>query len=71
MPAVSMMIKPASAGCDLRCRYCFYADEAAHRAQGVRGRMTRRTAALCAGKALEYARGGPLCSRGASPPWQG
>lgn len=61
MPAVSMMIKPASAGCDLRCRYCFYADEAAHRAQGVRGRMTRRTAALCAGKALEYARGGP-CS---------
>ena len=26
VPAVSMLIKPASDACDLRCSYCFYAD---------------------------------------------
>lgn len=58
MPDISLMMKPASAGCNLRCRYCFYADEAASRAEGARGVMTRETAALCARKALEHADGG-------------
>lgn len=31
MPPLSVMIKPASASCNLRCKYCFYADEAAMR----------------------------------------
>lgn len=33
------MIKPASAGCDLRCRYCFYWDEAAQRETASFGKM--------------------------------
>ncbi|MGI6256080.1 MAG: anaerobic sulfatase maturase [Acutalibacter sp.] len=31
MHPISVMIKPASSGCNLRCSYCFYADEAAMR----------------------------------------
>ena len=27
MPALTIMIKPVSGRCDMRCRYCFYADE--------------------------------------------
>ena len=26
MPAISIMIKPASGRCNLRCKYCFYHD---------------------------------------------
>ena len=26
-PAITLLIKPASGSCNLRCRYCFYADE--------------------------------------------
>ena len=29
-----MMIKPASAACNLRCDYCFYFDEADTREEG-------------------------------------
>ena len=60
MPPVHLMLKPASAGCNLRCKYCFYADEAACRAEGMRGMMTRETAALAAEKALAHAEG--LCT---------
>lgn len=31
MHPISVMIKPASSGCNLRCKYCFYADEASLR----------------------------------------
>ena len=30
MPPLTMMIKPASSACNMRCAYCFYADVAAH-----------------------------------------
>lgn len=40
MPPLSVLIKPASSACNLRCQYCFYADEAALRAVGNRGVMT-------------------------------
>ena len=40
MPPLSVLIKPASSACNLRCRYCFYADEAARRAVGNRGVMS-------------------------------
>lgn len=39
MPPLSVLIKPASSACNLRCQYCFYADEAAQRAVGDRGVM--------------------------------
>ena len=32
MPPISLLIKPASGSCNMRCRYCFYADEGANRA---------------------------------------
>lgn len=31
MPPLTLMLKPASGRCNMRCRYCFYADELAHR----------------------------------------
>ena len=38
------MLKPASSLCNLRCRYCFYADVSSHREAGSCGRMTEETA---------------------------
>lgn len=40
MHPISAMIKPASSGCNLRCQYCFYADEAAMRTIPNYGIMT-------------------------------
>ena len=40
---LNLLIKPASSLCNLRCRYCFYADEAANRAQASMGLMTPET----------------------------
>lgn len=37
------MMKPVSSRCNMRCRYCFYADVAANRAQADYGRMTPET----------------------------
>lgn len=31
MKHISFLIKPASSTCNMRCRYCFYADVAEHR----------------------------------------
>ncbi len=47
-----LLIKPASGACDLGCRYCFYADEMARRAEAARGIMKHDTAAAILGKAL-------------------
>lgn len=43
MPPLSIMLKPASSLCNLRCQYCFYADEAAHREQASYGMMSEDT----------------------------
>lgn len=55
MPNISLLVKPASSLCNLRCRYCFYEDEAAHRSQASMGRMTPDTAHRMIGQALEAA----------------
>lgn len=39
----TLMIKPASSLCNLRCRYCFYADETAIRSVSSYGIMTAET----------------------------
>ncbi|WP_287449152.1 anaerobic sulfatase maturase [Sellimonas sp.] len=39
MEQIQILIKPASSACDLRCRYCFYRDEASHRKEGNLGKM--------------------------------
>lgn len=41
MPPLSILLKPASGACNLRCSYCFYADEAKNRAVPDRGMMPR------------------------------
>ena len=57
MPPLSLLIKPASGSCNMRCRYCFYADEAENRTVALLGRMTRETMHTIADKALAYADG--------------
>ena len=44
MRNLNFLIKPASGLCNMRCRYCFYEDEAANRAQASAGRMSEATA---------------------------
>lgn len=43
MPAVSVLIKPASGMCNMRCDYCFYRDETSKREQESYGMMTEST----------------------------
>lgn len=43
MKNLSIMIKPASSACNLRCQYCFYADLAGLREQASFGRMPEET----------------------------
>ncbi len=44
MGFVSVLVKPASSLCNMRCAYCFYADESEHREQKSMGLMTGETA---------------------------
>ena len=57
MPPLSLLIKPASGSCNLRCRYCFYADEAENRTHASLGRMSPDTMRTLVDKALAYADG--------------
>ena len=41
---ITVMIKPASSICDMRCNYCFYKDVAASRQRASYGFMSRETA---------------------------
>ena len=52
-PALTLLIKPASGSCNLRCRYCFYADEMKLRNEPTRGFMSADTLELLVKKALE------------------
>ena len=45
MKRLTVMIKPASSLCDMRCTYCFYHDVAAARHKASMGIMSRETAA--------------------------
>ncbi len=57
MPPLSIMIKPASSLCNLRCKYCFYCDVAAHRDVFSLGVMTEETAEKLIADALVFADG--------------
>lgn len=69
MRAITVMIKPASSMCNLRCAYCFYVEDSAHRREPVKGIMTRETAQLVISRILEYSAGGPVgfCFQGGEP----
>lgn len=43
MKHISFLIKPASSTCNMRCRYCFYADVAEHRETPNHGIMDAAT----------------------------
>ena len=57
MPPVSLMIKPASSNCNLRCKYCFYHDLASCREMPSHGMMTLGTLEDILKKAFEFADG--------------
>lgn len=49
----TLLIKPASASCDMACRYCFYADESANRTTPNYGMMSEETAEKLIERAFE------------------
>lgn len=55
MPPLTLLIKPASGSCNLRCKYCFYADESEKRSCAHFGCMSQETMRVLADKALAYA----------------
>ena len=57
MPALSIMIKPASSLCNLRCKYCFYCDVASQREVVSFGVMKEDTAEKLIKSALDFADG--------------
>lgn len=48
-----LLVKPASGLCNLKCDYCFYRDEIAHRSFGDCGIMTAKTQELMVKRAFE------------------
>ena len=55
MPPLTVLIKPASGRCNMRCRYCFYVDEMENRDAGVRPTMTPADADTLVRRAFLYA----------------
>lgn len=55
MPSLSLLIKPSSGGCNIRCKYCFYHDEQLNRETFSYGFMSEETLEILIKKALEYA----------------
>lgn len=57
MPPLSILLKPASSACNLRCTYCFYADEAGARAVPNYGLMSNEVSRALIEKAAGVAEG--------------
>lgn len=57
MPAVNVLIKPASSACNMHCQYCFYRDVADHRQQACQGMVSLETMERIVAAAMEYAEG--------------
>lgn len=55
MPPVSVLIKPASGACNLRCTYCFYRDVTQNRKTAFAGMLSLETAEKLVARALEFA----------------
>ncbi|MBQ8382830.1 MAG: SPASM domain-containing protein [Clostridia bacterium] len=60
MPSLSVLIKPASSLCNLRCQYCFYADVSDLRQVRSYGIMSEATAHTVIDRALEALPSGDL-----------
>ncbi len=57
MPPINLLIKPASAACNMLCEYCFYNDVAANRLCGFKGFMSEEMLERLVKEALDYAEG--------------
>jgi uncharacterized protein len=57
MPPLSIMIKPASSLCNMRCEYCFYHNVTELREVSSFGIMSQDTADKLIEKALHFANG--------------
>ena len=57
MPPVHVMIKPSSGLCNMRCNYCFYADEMDKRTERSYGIMSLETLEQVIRKVLDFAEG--------------
>ncbi len=57
MPPLSLLIKPVSGACNLRCRYCFYRDITEKRSTANYGIMSEQTLETAVRKALMTATG--------------
>ncbi len=55
MPDISVMVKPVSGLCNMRCSYCFYQDEVAHRAEGMLPCMEEATMKRVVKETLKFA----------------
>lgn len=72
MPPLSLLIKPASGGCNVRCRYCFYRDEQQNRETFSYGFMSEETLEILIRKAMSTPGAtAPSAFKGASPPCGG
>ena len=60
MPAVNVLIKPASSACNMACAYCFYRDVAEHREHAFEGMLSLERMEQVIAAAMEYAEG--ICS---------
>lgn len=60
MPSVSVMLKPASSLCNMRCEYCFYHSLAGQRSAPSHGMMSGDTLKNVIEKAFAYADGAPV-----------
>lgn len=58
--AVSVMLKPASSFCNLKCRYCFYSSLAQNRQEYSKGFMSIETALNTVKSAFSLAKGTPV-----------
>lgn len=57
MPAASILIKPASANCNMDCKYCFYKCLSSHREEYSKGFMSEETLETLVREAIAYADG--------------
>ena len=57
MPAVNVLIKPASSACNMNCAYCFYRDEAANRARPFAGMLSPERMEDVVRAAMDFAEG--------------
>lgn len=55
MPPISLLIKPVSGNCNMRCKYCFYIDETQNRSTASLGKMSSATMTALIDKALTFA----------------